>query len=72
MPNSEFFSHIVGGSIAGGYLGEVERLRQRDIEALLSYLRKIYVFSDLEGFASRVVSTLSQISHWRLYGAEVV
>ncbi len=40
---------------------EVERLAQRDIEALLSYLREIYVSSDLEGFASRVVSTLPRI-----------
>jgi DNA-binding CsgD family transcriptional regulator len=39
----------------------VERLAQRDIEALLSYLREIYVSSDLEGFASRVVSMLPRI-----------
>lgn len=39
----------------------MERLAQRDIEALLSYLREIYAFSDLEGFASRVVSTLPRI-----------
>lgn len=39
----------------------MQRLAQRDIEALLSYLREIYVSSDLEGFASRVVLTLPQI-----------
>lgn len=40
---------------------EVERLAQRDIEALLSYVREIYASSDLEGFASRVVSTLRRV-----------
>jgi DNA-binding CsgD family transcriptional regulator len=39
----------------------VERLAQREIEALLSYLREIYVSSDLGGFANRVVSTLPRI-----------
>ena len=39
----------------------MERLAQRDIEALLSYLREIHVSSDLEGFASRLVSTLPRI-----------
>lgn len=37
------------------------RLGHRDTEALLSYLREVYVSSDLAGFASRVVSTLPQV-----------
>jgi DNA-binding CsgD family transcriptional regulator len=39
----------------------VQRLTQRDVEGLLSYLREIYVSSDLENFASRVVATLPRI-----------
>ena len=39
----------------------MQRLVQRDIEALLSYLREIYVCSDLESFAARVVSTLPRV-----------
>lgn len=42
-------------------IGVVERLAQRDIERLLPYLHEIYVSSDLEGFASRVVSTLPRV-----------
>ena len=39
----------------------MERLGQRDVEALLSYVREVYASSDLEGFASRVVSTLRRV-----------
>lgn len=39
----------------------MERLSRRDLESLQSHLREIYVSSDLERFASRVVSTLPRI-----------
>lgn len=39
----------------------MERLARRDLEALLPYLREIYACSDLEGFASCVVSTLPKV-----------
>lgn len=39
----------------------MERLEQRDTEALLSHLREIYVASDPQGFVSRVLSTLPEL-----------
>jgi len=44
-------------------------LRQRDLEALLSFLREIYADPDLESFAANIVSTLPKVipSEWTSY-----
>ena len=39
----------------------MERLRQRDLVALLSYLREIYAHRDLESFPTTIVSTLPKV-----------
>lgn len=51
---------LTGGSVTEGFCGS-GAAGQRDVEPLLSYLREIYVSSDLEGFASRVVSALPRL-----------
>lgn len=47
----------------------MERVRQRDLRALLSYLREIYAQRDLDGFAAHLVSTLPKVvpSEWTSY-----
>jgi DNA-binding CsgD family transcriptional regulator len=47
----------------------VERLRQRDLQVFLSYLREIYAHRDLESFAANIVSALPKVvsSEWTSY-----
>ena len=47
----------------------MERLSQRDLQILLSYLREIYAHHDLESFAANIVSTLPKVipSEWTSY-----
>src|SRR5215211_1338491 len=47
----------------------MERLRQRDLVTLLSYLREIYAHRDLESFPTTIVSTLPKVlsSEWTSY-----
>src|SRR5919199_5782543 len=47
----------------------MERLSQRDLQTLLSYLREIYAHHDLESFADNIVSTLPKVipSEWTSY-----
>lgn len=43
------------------YSSMVERLRQRDIEASLHYLRELYAQQDLDGFKQHVLTTISDL-----------
>lgn len=47
----------------------MERLSQRDLQTLLSYLREIYAHHDLESFAANIVSMLPKVvpSEWTSY-----
>jgi DNA-binding CsgD family transcriptional regulator len=47
----------------------MERLRQRDLLALLAYLREIYAHRDLGSFGATIVSTLPEVlsSEWTSY-----
>lgn len=47
----------------------MERLRQRDLDGILSFLREMYSRPDLEGFANRLVSALPGLvpSEWTSY-----